>query len=104
MPTPGTAPLLAKPIISAIMARKPNKKSAARMLNDKKFSKWLASYRSSSELTLRELSISTGIPISRISDIQRGKVKSVRLYHLVAFASALGYARLSDFILELERT
>ena len=73
------------------------------MFDHKKLQKWLADYRKQNDLTLREVASQTGISISRLSELQHGKIKYPSSHYLTAFARALGYDYLSDFIAEVER-
>ena len=65
---------------SATMAKKKVRQRPAGMLTDQVFRKWLKSYRERNGLILRELSNRTRIPISRLSDMQRGKMRRVSVY------------------------
>jgi transcriptional regulator with XRE-family HTH domain len=81
-----------------------NRKRNSRMFDHKKFQKWLSAYRQENNLTLRQVSEQTGIAISRLSEIGHGRIKNPSLSYLTAFARALGYTYLSDFIAEIERS
>ena len=64
---------------------------------------WLKSYRKKKQITLRQFSEVSGIPISRLSNVERGLVTTMRLNYLNGFARAAGYKRLSDFIRDLKQ-
>jgi len=85
------------------MARKTGRANS-RMFDHRKLQKWLASYRKDNDLTLREVAVKTGIAISRLSELQHGKIKHPSSHYLTAFARALGYEYLSDFVAEVERS
>jgi hypothetical protein len=72
------------------------------MLDEAEFSKWLIAYRNKNSLTLYDISDLTGIPVSRLSDIENRKVQRLRLHYVTKFAVGLGYTYLSDFIAVLE--
>jgi transcriptional regulator with XRE-family HTH domain len=73
------------------------------MLDEEGFRRWMTAYRKRNELVLEEISKMTGIHASRLSDIENRKTKTLRMRYVIAFAKALGYKRLSDFIIEVER-
>ena len=77
--------------------------NSRRMMNAKSLQQWFTAYRKQHQVVLREVAEATGIPISRLSEIENGRMKNPSLHYLTCFAHALGYEYLSDFIAEVER-
>jgi DNA-binding Xre family transcriptional regulator len=74
----------------------------SKFLTGKLFSQWLRAYRQQNQLTLRELSHLTGIAMSRLSEIEHGKMTNPSLKYFTGFAKALGCKNLTELFAEIE--
>lgn len=64
--------------------------------------RWFMSYRSETGLSLKEVSRKTGIPVSRLSEVQNGRVRNPSLRYLLGFSKALECRYLFEFIRMVE--